>query len=164
MLSQSKVKQHATLLRQSPERQFLDGHHLHQQPLDLGARDLLYPLPDTFFGAQRVLSISGILVASLKTGGDHDQHERKRRIINLLDSLARQEADLGAKGTSWKSSSAMCCIGSTMFAREVPSNRMIVRHLKGLREGSQLGRLIFEEFDMGDRPWVPPEVYGWDPD
>jgi hypothetical protein len=37
--------------------------------------------------------------------------------------------------------------------------RMIVRQLKGLREGSQLGRLIFEEFAMSGRPWVPNEVY-----
>jgi hypothetical protein len=42
--------------------------------------------------------------------------------------------------------------------------RMIVRQLKGLREGSELGRLIFEDFAMGGRPSVSPEVYGWEPD
>jgi hypothetical protein len=38
--------------------------------------------------------------------------------------------------------------------------RMIVRQLIGLREGSQLGRLIFEEFTMSGDRRLPLEIYG----
>jgi hypothetical protein len=38
-------------------------------------------------------------------------------------------------------------------------HRMIVRQLKGLRNGSQMGRWIFEELDMACSPLLPLELY-----
>ncbi|CUU15692.1 hypothetical protein ACT4MK_32055 [Bradyrhizobium barranii] len=95
---------------------------------------------------------------------DLDEQAREQRIIDLLDALERQDAEARREGDELEELIRDVLYRLNDVREGSAEYRMIVRQLKGLRECSELGRLIFEGFAMGCRPWVPAEVYGWEPD